>query len=134
METQSNTNAYGSNAPLTKGQDLLTIIALLVGGIVLPLVGWFFALFLLIRSPSWNLRQKLIGAVLPPFGYFPLVAVLLLPSLTNSCVESKRLSKEQAISCAASAFSYSGPEIFLLILLTILPTISAIYLYRTASG
>ncbi|MFI5284164.1 MAG: hypothetical protein ACHQ0J_13690 [Candidatus Dormibacterales bacterium] len=52
---------------------LVEILAL----VMTPLV-WPVGVIMLVLSPAWNLRDKLIGALVPPGGY---MAVLLLPSL-----------------------------------------------------
>ena len=53
------------------------IILLLVGGIVIPVVGWLVGALLLWVSQAWTLRDKLIGTLLrsrraacPPHGWW----------------------------------------------------------------
>lgn len=131
--TQSNqTPKLEHSVPLIKGKDLLIIVTLLIGGVVLPVLGWIIALVLLVKSDSWSLKAKLIGALAPPIGYFPLSVILLMPSFTNSCVNAAHLNKHQTISCATAVFSYSGVEIIAIALLAILPALNALYLYKSA--
>ncbi len=117
---------------MIKGKDLLIIVALLLGGVIVPVVGWLFALGLLLKSESWDLKAKLIGALIPPLGYFPLSVILLVPSFTNICVNSPNLNRQQTLRCATAVFSYSGTEIVVIAVLTILPALNALYLYRSA--
>jgi hypothetical protein len=55
-------------------RDVVTVILLLVGGLVLPVVGWIIGLVLLWTSNTWGVREKIIGTVLVPGGLlFPLL-------------------------------------------------------------
>lgn len=45
------------------------IILILIGGIVIPLLGWLVGVLLLWTSQAWTVRDKLIGTLLPPGGY-----------------------------------------------------------------
>jgi HAAS len=44
------------------------LVLLLVGGVVLPFVGWFIGVILLWLSNAWNVRDKVIGTVFVPGG------------------------------------------------------------------
>src|SRR6266542_4042978 len=60
--------------------EIAALILLLVGGLVLPVIGWIVGVVLLWASNAWTVRDKLIGTlVLPgglmlPFGLFFLAA------------------------------------------------------------
>ena len=59
--------------------DVAAIVLLLVGGLVVPLVGWLVGVVLLWRSNAWNVRDKVIGTVFVPgglglAGFIPLLA------------------------------------------------------------
>lgn len=49
-------------------RETATLIMLLVGGLVLPLIGWLVGVMLLWSSSVWNTRDKLIGTLVVPGG------------------------------------------------------------------
>src|SRR5664279_4022049 len=66
-------------------RDIVTIILLLVGGLVLPVIGWIIGLVLLWTSNTWGVRDKIIGTVLVPVGMlFPLLMGGLAVFVTGS--------------------------------------------------
>jgi hypothetical protein len=44
------------------------LVMLLVGGLIVPIVGWFIGVVLLWVSNAWNVRDKVIGTVFVPGG------------------------------------------------------------------
>ena len=59
--------------------DVAAIVLLLVGGLIVPLVGWLVGVVLLWVSNAWNFRDKVIGTVFVPgglglAGFIPLLA------------------------------------------------------------
>jgi hypothetical protein len=59
------------------------LVMLLVGGLILPAVGWFIGVILLWVSNAWNLRDKIIGTVFVPGG-LGLSFLLLFSSAVTS--------------------------------------------------
>jgi len=47
---------------------LTTVLALLIGAVVIPFLGWFGGVILLWSSKTWSLIDKIIGTVFLPFG------------------------------------------------------------------
>ncbi len=56
--------------------EILTVVLLLVGGIVLPVIGWVVGVVLLWSSPRWGSRDKLLGTLIWPGGLLASVVVL----------------------------------------------------------
>jgi hypothetical protein len=56
---------------------LTTVLALLLGGIVIPFVGWFGGVVLLWSSKTWQLRDKIVGTLVLPFGLVTSILVLV---------------------------------------------------------
>ena len=54
--------------------ELATVLFLLLGGIVIPVLGWFIGVVLLWVSPRWTAKDKLLGTLVWPGG-------LLAPTL-----------------------------------------------------
>jgi uncharacterized membrane protein len=59
--------------------EVAALVLLLVGGLILPLVGWLIGVVLLWVSNAWNVRDKVIGTLFVPGGlglsFFLLFAV-----------------------------------------------------------
>jgi hypothetical protein len=59
--------------------EIIAIVALLVGGIILPVVGWLVGVVLLWMSPRWKAGDKLLATLVWPGGLLaPVVAFLVL--------------------------------------------------------
>ena len=56
--------------------DVLTPIILLVGGLLIPVLGWAAGVVLLWTSRAWTRRDKLIGTLVIPGGL--MIPVLML--------------------------------------------------------
>jgi uncharacterized membrane protein len=57
--------------------ELAAVLFLLLGGIVIPVLGWFIGVVLLWMSPRWTARDKLLGTLVWPGGLLA-PAVLLV--------------------------------------------------------
>jgi uncharacterized membrane protein len=60
--------------------DILALVMLLVGGLILPVIGWFIGVVLLWTSSAWTTGEKLVGTIFVPGGlalplFFGVVAV-----------------------------------------------------------
>jgi uncharacterized membrane protein len=60
--------------------DIATLVLLLIGGLVLPVIGWFIGVVLLWTSSAWTTGEKLVGTIFVPGGlalplFFGVVAV-----------------------------------------------------------
>lgn len=62
------------------GRDILTVLLLLFGGLVVPVVGWAAGVFLLWTSTAWRTRDKVIGTLVVPGG----LGSLLLEGVRHS--------------------------------------------------
>ena len=56
--------------------EIAALILLLIGGLVIPFIGWAIGVVLLWMSNAWNVRDKIIGTVFVPGGLG--LAVLLM--------------------------------------------------------
>ena len=63
---------------------LTAVFALLLGGVVIPFIGWFGGVILLWNSKTWKLVDKIVGTLVLPFGggaiYAIAVKALMFPS------------------------------------------------------
>jgi hypothetical protein len=68
----------GSGSPLG-AVEILAILGLLIGGIIVPVVGWLVGVALLWISPRWKAGDKLLATLVWPGGLLaPLVTFFLL--------------------------------------------------------
>jgi hypothetical protein len=72
-------------APQRRWLEVLALVLLLVGGVILPVVGWFVGVVLLWVSTVWSTRDKLIGTLVFPGGLLPAFAVGFLAGDAESC-------------------------------------------------
>ncbi|WP_112247602.1 HAAS signaling domain-containing protein [Kribbella monticola] len=54
--------------PRVRGREVVTLLFLLFGGLVL-FFGWFIGVYLLWTADRWNLKEKLLGTLVWPFGF-----------------------------------------------------------------
>lgn len=115
---QSNLDARGSSS------SFLEIAAV----VLTPLV-WPIGVILLWASTAWNTRDKLIGTILPPGGYFGIAVILMILRTVSggSCTASSDSFRTVTSSCT----TYGPPHWVLLAIvlsLLVLPLCSAAYL------
>ena len=113
--------------------EILALILLLIGGIVLPVVGWFVGVVLLWVSDAWTTREKLVGTFVIPGG---LATPLLLGGLAvtaESCSTEfdPMTGAEISSSCTGGSFQAAdvlGPVLAVVLLLA--PVFTTIFLAR----
>jgi len=133
--------------PAPTARDWVVIPLLLVGGIVVPLLGWLVGVVLLWMSQVWSLRDKWLGTLVLPGGLAVAVLFALLPvgsAETGSCSSgptpmppgsdsSPVVATPDAESCTSPT---SGPPtwvgITLTVLAIVLPLLTAWHLARVA--
>lgn len=103
--------------------ELVTVILLLIGGVVLPVLGWIVGAVLLWASARWTTRDKLIGTLVVPGGLAVMVWCVLFASSSSTCSPDG--------TCQTSGMPL-GLAAVLLIAGTIGPIASAGYLLRRA--
>jgi hypothetical protein len=64
----------------------VALVLLLIGGVILPIVGWFAGLVLLWASQIWTTRDKLIGTFVVPGGLAPAFYYLFAAGYDQACV------------------------------------------------
>ena len=65
--------------------DVAALILLLVGGVVIPVIGWLVGVVLLWISNSWTTNEKLFGTLVVPGGLALPVYLSLAAGYTESC-------------------------------------------------
>jgi len=76
--------------------ELAAVLFLLLGGIVIPVLGWFIGVVLLWMSPRWTARDKLLGTLVWPGG-------LLAPALLAAAGAAAGLLATSVTTCTSGA-------------------------------
>jgi uncharacterized membrane protein len=74
-----------ARAPYKPGWiEVGALVLLLIGGLILPFVGWLVGVVLLWASNAWNVRDKVIGTLFVPggLGFALLITFFLTASIT----------------------------------------------------
>lgn len=74
--------------------ELAAVLFLLLGGIVIPVLGWFIGVVLLWMSPRWTTRDKLLGTLVWPGG-------LLAPALLAAAGATAGLLATSVTTCTS---------------------------------
>jgi hypothetical protein len=122
--------AGGQPATVRRGAREAFALVLLATGLP-PIIGWLIGFALLLWSPLWSARQKLLAVLVWPGGLFGALVVLLLPGSTTVCPGAGLASK--TVACASS---HTGPPgwlvPFVAVVLVAAPLIVAVHLWREA--
>ena len=111
--------------------DAITVFLLLVGGVILPVVGWVAGAVMLLVARRWTFRDKLVGLLVWPGG-LALAAGLIVLAPTRQCVYvDDSAGHRHGGECTGTTIpGWLG--IPLLVLAIIGPLLTAVYLARRA--
>jgi hypothetical protein len=121
---------FGIHAKRPGAMEAITIPLLLIGGIVIPFLGWVAGVIMLWLSDVWTTRDKLIGTFLVPGGLGASFFLIFFPGFTEECGQSFD-AKGHLISSTCSGGPSVVAQIFLDLLLAILvigPILTTVYL------
>ena len=131
--------AHPGRPPERRGAREALALAFLVVGFP-PVLGWVVGLVLLLVSPLWNARQKLLGALVWPGGLLMVGAFpLLFVARSETCVSSGSAVQvcEPGQVCPVSPIldncASSGIQwgvVLLAVVLVLAPIVVAAYLWR----
>ena len=120
-------------SPLAKtrgsGWDVVALVMLLVGGLILPVVGWFIGVVLLWTSETWSTGEKLLGTLLVPGGLALPLLFLTVGTSVNSCGGPVG----GPITCTGGNGAGSAAAAILVIALFVVPIAVVAYLARRRS-
>jgi hypothetical protein len=107
--------------------DAITVFLLLVGGVILPVVGWLLGAVMLLASRTWTLRDKLIGLLVWPGGLAVLVGIVVFAPTRECVYVDDTPGHHQSGSCTGTSIpSWVGVPLIVLALLG--PIVTAFYL------
>jgi HAAS len=105
--------------------EILALIGILVGGIVLPFIGWIIGLVLLWVSDAWTTRQKLLGTFVVPGGLAPGLFLLGLGVVAEACsrvYDQSGALVSESCSNGSDLLGVVGPVIVIVLLIAPLAT------------
>jgi len=121
--------------------EWVTIGALLIGGIVLPILGWIVGVVLLWVSRAWTLRDKVIGTLVVPFGLAPALvySFVMLTYSAQTCISvtHTQLGGGQHVATTCTGGVNGWAKLLLIVVwvaLFVLPVWTALYLGRRAGA
>lgn len=110
--------AGGETAPPAQGMtrwDGATIGILLVGGLILPFVGWLIGVVMLWSSSAWRVKDKVIGTLFVPGGLLLPLLLVLVGGITSTSIETCTSNANGSQHCTGGG-PHSAEIIFLVIL------------------
>jgi hypothetical protein len=135
------TAARPDGPKVERGPREVMALIMLVTGLPMFLFGWLIGVGLLLWSPLWTARQKLLGVLVFPGGYLlTLTYSLLVGARTRStgCVEETPnpiLPESTGVACVSDSSVTWNDTILpglVIIVLVVGPLLMAAYLYRAA--
>jgi hypothetical protein len=125
----------GLGLPAPGWREWLAIPLLLVGGVVLPALGWLIGVVLLWLSRCWSGRDKLVATLVVPGGLLPAI-YLALDGVTTEACRTRTLhsqSGQTTVSQVCTGGMSTSSRIALIALelfLIVAPIATAVYLSR----
>jgi HAAS domain-containing protein len=116
--------------PKGSGWDVVALIMLLVGGVILPVIGWIIGVVLLWVSETWTTHEKLVGTLVVPGGLALPIFIELTATSSQLCssYNGQPAVCEGGRSLAASILVISG-----MIVLFLAPIVTTAFLARRRS-
>jgi hypothetical protein len=116
----------------SRWKEIAAVILLPIGGVLLPVIGWFIGLVLLWVSDAWNTRDKLVGTLLFPGGLLIPLAIGVMAEESGGCgtVVTPALSPQSEGAACPPADGTAIWEVALVVLLIVVPILTSIYLAR----
>lgn len=124
--------------------DVVTIVLLLVGGVVVPVIGWLVGVVLLWSSGAWTTGRKLLGTLVWPGGLGFVLVLFVLPAFlvtsggsSGGCIATATSGPggRTVTSCSGSGGGSGLPGwvgLLLLAVAVLAPVVVAVDLFRHA--
>lgn len=126
---------HAARGPGAGAREIAAIPLLLIGGVVLPFVGWVIGVALLWSSPRWSRRDKWIGTFLLPGGLLPF-GIIAVQNAGVDCPSRPRElevptadgSRPGEAICQASAGLQQTGQAALVVAALVIPVVTALFL------
>jgi hypothetical protein len=127
------TERFGQRPSTAGWKEVGALVLLPIGGVILPVLGWFIGIVLLWISDAWSTRDKLVGTLLFPGGLLLPVALGVLASESSGCgtVVTPQLSPQPNGFTDCPPRDGTGAwEVALVVMLVLVPLVTTVYLAR----
>jgi hypothetical protein len=113
-------------------KEVGALIMLPIGGVILPVLGWFIGIVLLWVSDAWSTRDKLVGTLLFPGGLLLPLALGVMAEESSGCgtIVNPQLSPQPIGSGCPPADGTGVWEVALVVMLVLVPLVTTVYLAR----
>jgi HAAS len=105
------------------------IVLLLIGGVVIPVIGWLVGVVLLWISRAWTRRDKLWGTLILPGGLLPAVWLVIQPVTFETCRPG---TGGRQVCTGGVTTAQQTINIAFFVVTLVLPICMAVYLARRA--
>lgn len=126
------TERFGPRPSKAGWKEVGALVLLPIGGVILPVLGWFIGIVLLWISDAWSTRDKLVGTLLFPGGLLLPLALGVVAEEGGGCggtVVNPRLSP-QPNSAGCGPAGTEVWEVALVVMLVLVPLVTTVYLAR----
>jgi uncharacterized membrane protein len=111
--------------------EVAALILLLIGGLVLPAVGWLVGVLLLWISSAWTARQKLLGTLVVPGGLaLPVSLLVFATSSETTCYQQPLSGVRDQMLCSRGGSSGQVVGAIVVALLGVASIATVAYLAR----
>jgi hypothetical protein len=127
------TERFGPRPSTAGWKEVGALVLLPIGGVILPVLGWFIGIVLLWISDAWSTRDKLVGTLLFPGGLLLPVALGVLASESSGCgtVVTPQLSPQpNGFTDCPPPDGTGAWEVALVVMLVLIPLVTTVYLAR----
>jgi uncharacterized membrane protein len=114
----------------SRALDVAALILLLIGGVVIPVIGWLVGVVLLWISSAWTARQKLLGTLIVPGGLALPLGLLVLATSSATCVQVPVAGAPNPIACSSGGSGSETLGTIVVILLAFASVATVAYLAR----
>jgi uncharacterized membrane protein len=83
--SQRPTDSIELSQPRPGWREIAALVLLPVGGIVIPVIGWFVGVALLWSSDHWSVRSKVLGTLVVPGGLALPLSLAMSTGFTEYC-------------------------------------------------
>jgi uncharacterized membrane protein len=115
------------------GLDIAALVLLLVGGVVLPVIGWIVGVALLWVSSTWTVGQKLLGTLVVPGGLALPLGLAVLATSSATCVQVPVAGAPNPVACTSGGSNGETVGTVFVILLAVASVVTIAYLARRMS-
>jgi hypothetical protein len=110
--------------------DVVALVLVLIGGVVIPVLGWLIGVVLLWVSEIWTTREKLIGTLVVPGGLALPVFLMSYPASSEICAS---INGAPPTCTGGPSTAFQAFMIALLVVLILAPLATTVFLAHRRS-